>query len=348
MDTPSSTFSRRDFLKLAGFSLLGLSIPELSPSTFDGPFEASLYFQAGRITEKSLWMYAEPTSKSRPVEMYWRDLVLPLSGAALSDDAEAYNRIWYEVEGNGFLYSGGVQPVSTLLNEPVHTVPPGGLLGEISVPFTDAHEQPDSNAPVAHRLYFESVYWIRDTAVGADGQSWYRLVDDKFDLYYYIPAAHMRLISDEELAPISPEVPEIEKRIEVNLTRQLVLAYEGARLVFATRAATGGQFRSGRWSTPIGQFMTSYKRPTRHMAAGDIASSGFDLPGVPWVLYITKSGISFHGTYWHNDYGHPRSHGCINLTPQAAKWLYRWSMPTVKPGKQFAYEDFGTAVHIFE
>ena len=107
-------------------------------------------------------------------------------------------------------------------------------------------------------------------------------------------------------------------------------------------------YRSGRWTTPIGQFITSYKRPTRHMAAGDIASNGFDLPGVPWVLYITKSGISFHGTYWHNDYGRPRSHGCINLTPQASKWLYRWTMPTVKPGKQFAYEYFGTAVHIFE
>jgi lipoprotein-anchoring transpeptidase ErfK/SrfK len=84
------------------------------------------------------------------------------------------------------------------------------------------------------------------------------------------------------------------------------------------------------------------------MAAGDIASSGFDLPGVPWVLYITKSGISLHGTYWHNDYGRPRSHGCINLTPQASKWLFRWTTPSVKAGKQFAYEDFGTAVHIFE
>ncbi len=61
------------------------------------------------------------------------------------------------------------------------------------------------------------------------------------------------------------------------------------------------------------------------MAAGDIASNGFDLPGVPWVLYITESGISFHGTYWHNDYGRPHSHGCINLAPQAAKWLFRWT-----------------------
>ena len=158
----------------------------------------------------------------------------------------------------------------------------------------------------------------------------------------------MRIIPEKELAPLSPDVSDSEKLIEVHLPRQLVLAYESSRLVFAARAATGGQYRSGRWTTPPGHFITSYKRPTRHMAAGDIASSGFDLPGVPWVLYITKSGISFHGTYWHNDYGRPRSHGCINLTPQASKWLYRWTSPAVKPGKQFAYEYFGTKVIISE
>ena len=82
------------------------------------------------------------------------------------------------------------------------------------------------------------------------------------------------------------------------------------------------------------------------MATGDIASNGFDLPGVPWVLYITESGISFHGTYWHNDYGRPRSHGCINLTPQAAKWLYRWTTPTVAPDKYLAYGHVGTRLEI--
>ena len=82
------------------------------------------------------------------------------------------------------------------------------------------------------------------------------------------------------------------------------------------------------------------------MAAGDIAASGFDLPGVPWVLYITKSGISLHGTYWHNDFGRPRSHGCINLTPQAAKWLFRWTMPTVPIDKEFVYGEVGTYVEI--
>jgi lipoprotein-anchoring transpeptidase ErfK/SrfK len=345
MESFTGRLSRRDFLKLAGTGMLGFFLPDFSRPFALSPFDSNLQ---GRVTDKVLWSYDAPSEQANRVEMYWRDLVVSLSGAAISENEEAYNRVWYEVEEKSYVYSGGVQPVITLLNVPVNEVPPSGLLGEITVPFTDAHEEPDVSTKVAHRLYFETVHWITQTVIGADGKAWYRLLDDKLDLYYYIPAEHMRVIPEGELAPLSPEIPESEKLIEVNLTRQLVLAYEKSRLVFAARAATGTQYLSGRWTTPIGQFITSYKRPTRHMAAGDIASSGFDLPGVPWVLYITKSGISLHGTYWHNDYGRPRSHGCINLTPQAAKWLYRWTLPTVESGKQFAYEYFGTTVRIFE
>jgi len=52
------------------------------------------------------------------------------------------------------------------------------------------------------------------------------------------------------------------------------------------------------------------------MARGNLAANGYDLPGVPWNSYITEEGIAFHGTYWHNNFGKPRSHGCINLTPR--------------------------------
>jgi len=343
MKKPTSALSRRDFLKLTGYGMLGLLLPDLSPTNPQQIFYSNLQ---GRVIEKSLWTYDEPSIKAKRVEMYWRDLVIPLTGATISEDEDAYNRVWYEVGDKGYVYSGSVQPVHTQLNQPVSEVPPNGLLGEVSVPFTDAHEEPDLATPVAHRLYHQTVHWITEANVGADGQTWYRLLDDKFNLYYHIPGSHMRIIPDDELTPLSPNVPESEKLIEVNLPQQLVLAYENSRLVFAARAATGHQYLSGRWSTPVGDFITSYKRPTRHMAAGDIASNGFDLPGVPWVLYITKSGISFHGTYWHNDYGRPRSHGCINLTPQASKWLYRWTLPNVEFGKQFAYEYFGTAVKI--
>jgi hypothetical protein len=66
----------------------------------------------------------------------------------------------------------------------------------------------------------------------------------------------------------------------------------------------------------------------RHMAGDDMAADDFfDLPGVPWVSYFHWWGVSIHGTYWHNDYGRPRSHGCVNLRPEDAKWVFRWTTP---------------------
>jgi len=222
-----------------------------------------------------------------------------------------------------------------------------GVLGEVSVPFTDAHIEPDTASDVLYRLYYETVHWVKASGVSpVDGSSWYYLLDDKKNDYYCVPAEHVRLIPDAELTPLSQQIPDEEKHIEVRLADQMVLAYEAGNLVFATRASTGGKRLSGKYTTPDGDYITFHKRPTRHMAAGDIAASGFDLPGVPWVLYITKSGISFHGTYWHNDFGRPRSHGCINLTPQSAKWLYRWCLPVVPPAEPGIYKNYGTKVEV--
>jgi hypothetical protein len=280
--------------------------------------------------------------------MYWRDLLFNIVGTALDEDTEAYNRVWYETEDGSYLYSGWVQPVRTLLNEPfTGSFPLDGLLGEISVPFTDAYEWADITSKVKYRLYYETTHWALASARGPDGNVWYQLLDDKYKDFYYVPAKHLRLIPASELTPLSPNTPSQNKRIEIRLDLQLVLAFESERAVFAARAATGGIYRVGTYTTPYGTFGTFHKRPSRHMAAGDLTASGFDLPGVPWVMYITDSGISLHGTYWHNDFGHPRSHGCINLSPTAAKWLYRWTLPGVKPEEQYAFDRAaGTTVNI--
>ena len=334
--------SRRDFLKLSAYGLLSMALPHSSLSLQQDNFDNL----QGRVTERILWSHDEPNPKAGRKKLYWRDLILSITNSTTSDDDKAFNRVWYEIAEGGYIYSGSVQLVRTLLNE-AQTISLKGVLGEVSVPYTDAHLEPDANSDVLYRLYYETVHWVKASAIHAgDGHIWYALLDDKFDQLYYVPAEHIRLIPDAELAPLSPEVADRDKRVEVHLRDQVVLAYERNNVVFATRASTGMKRQSGSYTTPDGEFITFHKRPTRHMAAGDIAASGFDLPGVPWVLYLTQSGISFHGTYWHNDFGRPRSHGCINLTPQAAKWLYRWTLPTVPPDKELAYGYVGTKVEI--
>ncbi len=334
--------SRRDFLKLSGVGLAGLLAPPLN-FLVDDPF----INQQGRVTTRMIWMYDRPSYDAAQVKICQRDTLVNITNTAISDDESTHNRVWYEVGREGYLYSGNIQPVRTILNAPRMDIPKEGLLAEISVPYTDAHEAADITSKVAYRMYYETTHWVKAVTTNPqDGQIWYQVHDDKWDKLYYARAEHVRILKVEELAPISPDVPDRNKKIQVRLPEQLVIAYENNSPVFVSSASTGGILRIGTYTTPKGNFVTFYKRPSRHMAAGDIAASGFDLPGVPWVQYITKSGISFHGTFWHNDFGRPRSHGCINLSMQSAKWLYRWTSPQVPTGKEFSHGYIGTNVEI--
>ncbi len=349
-----NVLSRRDFLKLGGLGLIGLTLPNFKAISEPGAQALSLSAdqgildaQQGRVTARLIWLYDQPSFNGARVKFYWRDSVLPISDVAISNDAAAYNRVWYLIGNEGYAYSGTLQPVQTILNTPSLDIPAQGVLGEVSVPYTDAHEQPDVRSWGGYRLYYATVHWVMSSTTDpSDGKVWYQVLDDKWNKLYYAPGEHIRLVTGDELAPLSPDVPDSEKKIQVQLDNQLVFAYEGNAPVFATRAATGAAFLFGTYTTPMGTFMTYHKRPTRHMANGDLTSDGYDLPGVPWVMYFTESGLSLHGTFWHNDFGHPKSHGCINLSPAAAKWLFRWTNPVVKPDEQFAYKPTGTLLEI--
>ena len=118
--------------------------------------------------------------------------------------------------------------------------------------------------------------------------------------------------------------------IDINLSSQRLYAYEGDMLVNSFIVSTGVA------ATPT--VTGTYKVYARYRYA-NMSGPGYYLTDVPYVMYFFKS-YGIHGTYWHNDFGHPRSHGCINLSPSAAKWLYRWSMPFVPPDRQHKYDYF--------
>ena len=340
------TFSRRDFLKLAGLGIATFFSPigKAAARVLSGlPAD-----QQGRVARKSTRLFDSPDFNAIPTQEYWQDILLPITAICISDDRTAYNRIWYQIGEEGYAYSGDIQPVRTILNRPIREHPEEGSLAEVTVPYTDARKSPQDDAAIVYRLYYQTTHWIVATLVDEKSQTlWYQLRDDKEQgEYYYVIATHLRVIPERELMPLSAELPNYKKSIEVRLSQQLVVAYEGLTPVFATRASTGSLRYDGSYYTPQGVFKTYYKRPSRHMAAGNLANNGYDLPGVPWVLYLTQSGISFHGTYWHNDFGTPHSHGCINLSIQAAKWLYRWTSPVVKPEREYVYGYTGTRVEI--
>jgi len=342
----STTFiSRRDFLKLGGISLASLLLPQFS-SLNSNRFQELNPAQQGRVVQNSVSVYDIPSFSGNELKIYWKDTILPITEITVGDETPAYNRIWYHIGKEGFVHSGVLQPVRTVLNQANNDIPTFGRLAEVTVPYTDAYWGAGKGFDVAYRYYYATTYWVTGLTKDANGEPWYQVMEDKWDFIQYVQAAHMRLVPDDELTPISIDVPLPAKRIEINTDDQVLVAYEWERPIFMARIASGAKFSTGNYSTPTGHHIINHKRPSRHMAAGNLAFNGYDLPGVPWVSYFTESGISIHGTYWHNDFGKPRSHGCVNLSPQAAKWVFRWTLPYVPPYEQRVYEDYGTSVDV--
>jgi lipoprotein-anchoring transpeptidase ErfK/SrfK len=156
---------------------------------------------------------------------------------------------------------------------------------------------------------------------------------------------HLRPILPDEYEPISADVPYEQKRIDVNLTKQTLTAYEKDAVVFKTTISSG--VPTGDTTTHVGSFRITEKLPTEHMGEANIyqAVDDYVLAGVPWTCYFTGDGQAFHGTFWHENFGSPMSHGCINMRTNEALWLYRWATPehtdnsyTTKPGRGTAVE----------
>ena len=346
------SLSRREFLKITGTSLLGLfTLPFAGQSLrIDKTVnQQNSTLPYGRVTAAKIDGFDKPSFSGGLKKSYWKDLVLPITGVTLGDEESGHNRVWYQVKNESFVHSGDIQPVDIQTNPKLTEISADGRLAVITVPFTDAVWSLRQKYRLAYRLYYATTHWIYDSVSDENGEVWYRINDDKWKIHYYVNAAHLRLITAEEISPLSPEVPDTEKRLEIRLPEQVVIAYEYNHPVWMARTATGARFRDGDYRTPAGVYTTNRKRPSRHMAAGDGAdANSYDLPGVPWVSYLMENGISFHGTYWHNNFGRPRSHGCVNLSTQHALWVYRWANPTVSLNAMTANEKNGTMVLVID
>ena len=123
------------------------------------------------------------------------------------------------------------------------------------------------------------------------------------------------------------------KWIDISINRQSLVAYVGTKPVYVTLVSTGrgglGDPETGQ-ATIRGTFMIHTKHVTSTMDAEDDKSDSFNLLDVPFVQYFHK-GFALHGTYWHDEFGKIRSHGCVNLSPIDAAWLFEWTDPAVPP-----------------
>ncbi len=118
-----------------------------------------------------------------------------------------------------------------------------------------------------------------------------------------------------------------DKWVHFNLDEQTFVAYEGRTPVYASLISSGIE----RFATPTGTYRVRRKYLTKTMVGPDPDVGRYHIEDVPWTMYY-KGGFAVHGAYWHNIFGNVRSHGCTNLAPRDARWLYHWSTPEVPAG----------------
>ena len=146
-------------------------------------------------------------------------------------------------------------------------------------------------------------------------------------------------LSDREVSRLDParRMPAWgkngERWLDVNITKQTLVAYDGTKPVFATLVSTGEaglDDPSKSKATKRGIFRIDRKHVTATMDS-DVVGEQFELRDIPFVQYF-EGGYALHAAYWHNDFGVPRSHGCINLAPDDARRLFYWTEPKIPPG----------------
>jgi hypothetical protein len=190
---------------------------------------------------------------------------------------------------------------------------------------------PGTEYPVVTRLRNDVVLKI-DGKVEHDGHSWFRIVFDEWLRYperaegdWYVAGDYVEVLLDEGSKTTWEDgAATTSKYIVVDRSEQTLSAYDGDELFMQIPISTGLELTP----TPVGTFTVFKKTPSRYMQGpipGIPGSDYYDLPGVPWNLYFTSEGAVIHGAYWHDSFGHPYSHGCVNLPPAEAEKLYNWT-----------------------
>ena len=369
--------SRRDFLKVASvglgalafnprrsFDLEHLFIPKRLP---DFPKSEII----GRTVDPDINLRNSPTDDpSNIIAKLGADTLVEWNRQVVGNVSQLTNQRYVETP-NGFIYASVLQPTRNVPNTPISEMPAGqpGFWAEVTVPYVElAHEgvvaspwmQDHILFNFPPRLYYGQVVWI-DQVRTTNGFAEYRWNEDAnghgygygaYGELFWGDGAAFKILTEEDVAPINPDVDPNEKRIEADLDYQTLSCYEGSTEVYFCRISSGlnydpetGQL-SDKLATPVGNLLTHWKIMSLNMTAGNF-QSGYSTPAVPWSTMISGDGIAIHGAFWHNAFGEKRSHGCINVTPEDAKWIFRWTTPSISLAQsemRVSLPDHGTMV----
>jgi uncharacterized protein YraI len=235
------------------------------------------------------------------------------------DEQPAAGVPWYRIGVDRWVHSGWVRILPAELAEQMRASVTSGLtlpVGWVVSASLNVRARPGvspDNPPIDEVLHNQRLDILESRTV--DGARWYRIGEERWVLGQWVAAA----LPKTRPASIRAN----ERWVGINLGQQTAVAYEGDTPVYAAMVATG----LPRTPTVQGVFRTWLRLSTGKMSGGSAATGGYYyLEGVTWTCYF-YSGYALHTAYWHDAFGRPRSHGCVNFSPYDAWWLFQWSAP---------------------
>ena len=365
----NTPINRRRFLEKSLIGLGGIAIiPSMSHMTLgldDWP-QGKILGRNNVYLPNVLPIRSKPTADSPVVRNLIEDeCVVWLREVIGGLPAGRPNKKWVETP-EGYIYLPSLQKVMNFPNEPITELPvygeDRGMWVEVTVPYVNLElANPPAKAPWLNeapqtlwRLYYSQVIWVDEIQIPADNRILYR-VNERYGSYgdiFFADARAFRKVTEEEIAPINPGVE--NKKILINVNQQSLSCFEGNNEIYFCQVSTGRKFdefgiRVDTWDTTPGTHWIWRKLVSLHMSGGE-TGAGFDTMAIPWTSLFVGAGIAIHATFWHNDFGTPKSHGCVNALPEDAKWIFRWTSPQVayNPGDVTNNTYEGTRIEVIE
>jgi len=372
MINKNHNISRREFIKDSLIGLGGLTLlPSLEKlhSLLDEWPDGQYLARNTVYPPGTLPIRTKPSVNSKVVRTLKVDECLTWIKEVLGEaPLGRYNRRWVETP-EGYVYAPSVQKVKYTPNEPINKLAQAehghGMWMEVTVPYVNLQlENPPAKAPWLNsvstdlwRLYYSQVVWIDDVSIDQDNKIYYRVNEDErhgfgYGDIFWAEAEAFRPITHEEIAPINPGIE--NKYILININQQTLSCFENENEVYFCRVSTGRKLDefglpSDDLITPTGTYRIWRKLISLHMSGGG-TGAGWDTMAIPWTSLFIGEGMAIHATFWHNDFGTPRSHGCVNTAPEDAKWIFRWTTPVVsyEPGDVTDTMYKGTEIKVIE
>lgn len=205
-------------------------------------------------------------------------------------------------------------------------------------------------------IIFGFVFFYSDSSNCANSISCIRDLSGKYDpsasegQFLGRAVSLPQFIASENLTPVlGDKTTSGEKHIYIDLKNQKLYAFEGNTLIYNFPVSTG------KWGrTPTGDFRIWIKlRYTRMTGGNSLIGTYYDLPNVPYTMFFYNSsvpksmGYGIHGAYWHNNFGHPMSHGCVNMREEDVAQVYAWADPVTQGYDNLKVNEEGTLVTIY-